>query len=1071
MAYVYRLIEQLGSLCDVAVNKLEGVLEVESNVLINFLYDIELCYYSFNFTFYDFCLTFNLFLNMFLNKYSGGSGGVDCGLVISPARSENLERSPVLSLLNGPVSSPGADVVESTATRIRALYTNATSLNSRKLAEVELMCYELAIEIVMVTETWFSFSSSTNLPNFQLFRRDRTGRRGGGVAIYVKDSLIASEVSDSLLKGVLLSESAEQVWCEVARGGVGDKLLLGCIYRPPGKGSSDGEGSRSELGAIIRSLAAASKAIEQGRYSALCVGGDFNFPELKWFDESVMNMGNDLNLSSIFLDSLESCCLYQAVRAPTFVPADGIPVNTLDFIIADSALRVDVADTLPPLGAASQGHMVLDFTINLPPTCRVDGALRLPRLNYSKGNYIAMRKHFGEVDWERVLCSSSVDALYNVFGEIYSKVVGVSVPLLSATRRYLPCWMTQQVAKLQNKKKRLWHDCRRAGWRSVPLTRIYSRVSRTLASRTRSAIVSHERAIAFSKCPKRLHAYTRSKLRVDTSISSIMGPDGQVLCSTGEIANVLNRHFASVFVSEPSLHAGVFPSPAAFSPSLDHVVFRVEDIAAKLATLDVSKAYGTDGVHPRVLKECSDAIAVPLAIIFKGSLNSGTLPHIWKTANVSPIFKKKGSRADPNNYRPISLTSVVCKVMETFVRDAIMNHLELGNLIAPEQHGFVPRKACVTNLLESMDVITSELNRGSVVDIIFLDFAKAFDRVPHERLLLKLKLSGIGGTLLTWLNDFLRGREQRVVLGGSCSDYVPVGSGVPQGSVLGPTLFAAYINDLPRVIINTSKLYADDCKIIGRADISGCSSIQSDLDAVAVWCETWAMKLNAEKCRVMHFGRQNPRRQYSLCGSILAQTSHERDLGIIISPDLKFSEQSAAAASRANAVLATLKRCFISRDVEMWTTLYKTYVRPHLEFAVQAWRPFLRRDCAVLERVQRRATRIPLPLRGKSYEERLNRMGLMQLEQRRTRGDVIQFFKLMRGADKVRWHSGLLWAPTREIKRPQLRREIVRACLPRYHFFTNRIASSWNSLPDDVVKSSNVNELKAKFDAFSEKRN
>jgi len=338
-------------------------------------------------------------------------------------------------------------------------------------------------------------------------------------------------------------------------------------------------------------------------------------------------------------------------------------------------------------------------------------------------------------------------------------------------------------------------------------------------------------------------------------------------------------------------------------------------------------------------------------------------------------------------------------------------------------------------------------------------------------LLLKLKLSGIGGTLLTWLNDFLRGREQRVVLGGSCSDYVPVGSGVPQGSVLGPTLFAAYINDLPRVIINTSKLYADDCKIIGRADISGCSSIQSDLDAVAVWCETWAMKLNAEKCRVMHFGRQNPRRQYSLCGSILAQTSHERDLGIIISPDLKFSEQSAAAASRANAVLATLKRCFISRDVEMWTTLYKTYVRPHLEFAVQAWRPFLRRDCAVLERVQRRATRIPLPLRGKSYEERLNRMGLMQLEQRRTRGDVIQFFKLMRGADKVRWHSGLLWAPTREIKRPQLRREIFRACLPRYHFFTNRIASSWNSLPDDVVKSSNVNELKAKFDAFSEKHN
>jgi len=454
-------------------------------------------------------------------------------------------------------------------------------------------------------------------------------------------------------------------------------------------------------------------------------------------------------------------------------------------------------------------------------------------------------------------------------------------------------------------------------------------------------------------------------------------------------------------------------------------------------------------------------------MIFTRSLRCGTLPHIWKTTNVSPVFKKKGSRSDPNNYRPISLTSVVVKVMETFVRDAIMCHLEQGQLITPEQHGFVPHKACVTNLLESMDVITSELNHGAAIDVIFLDFAKAFDRVPHERLLLKLELLGLGGALLTWLRSFLRGREQRVVLGSSCSDWVPVGSGVPQGSVLGPTLFAAYINDLPRLITNTSKLYADDCKLIGIADEPGCSSLQSDLDAVVEWCDIWVMQLNVKKCSVMHFGRNNPRTSYSLSGSVLAKSSLERDLGVIVSPDLKFSEQSAAAAARASAVLATLKRCFLSRDVELWTALYKTYVRPHLEFAVQAWRPFLRRDCAMLEKVQKRATRIPLSIRGKCYEERLSRMGLTSLERRRTRGDVIQLFKLMRGFDRVKWRGGLLWAPHREVKRPQLRREIVRACLPRYHFFTNRIASSWNSLPDSVAMAPSVNELKARFDACS----
>lgn len=193
-------------------------------------------------------------------------------------------------------------------------------------------------------------------------------------------------------------------------------------------------------------------------------------------------------------------------------------------------------------------------------------------------------------------------------------------------------------------------------------------------------------------------------------------------------------------------------------------VFSEQVILTKLINLNTNKSTGVDKVHPKVLKECSDSLAKPLSLLFNLSYCSGRVPQLWQCANVTPLFKK-GDKLNPSNYRPVSLTSVVCKVMESIIRDSIMQHLLANKLIISEQHGFVPKKSCCTNLLETMDLITQAIEDGYPIDIIFLDFAKAFDTVAHTRLNIKLSAFGIVDKLLNWIKAFLNGRTQRVILG------------------------------------------------------------------------------------------------------------------------------------------------------------------------------------------------------------------------------------------------------------------------------------------------------------------
>ena len=414
-------------------------------------------------------------------------------------------------------------------------------------------------------------------------------------------------------------------------------------------------------------------------------------------------------------------------------------------------------------------------------------------------------------------------------------------------------------------------------------------------------------------------------------------------------------------------------------------------------------AQGPDGIPARVLKDNCDVLCVPLSIILNKSMNAGCVPQDWKLANVTPIFKK-GSKSKPENYRPVSLTSISCKLMESIIRDQVVSHLEINYLIKASQHGFMKNKSCTTNLLEFLEKITKIIDEGDAADIVYLDFSKAFDKVPKKRLLAKIKAHGIDGNVLSWFSDWLSDRLQRTVLNGCFSDWSRVYSGVPQGSVLGPLAFVIFINDLDDEagLITIINKFADDTKLGQRiVNEEDKDKLQDCLTKLTNWASKWCMEFNVKKCKVLHVGRSNKNFEYLMNGEKLDSVDSERDIGVIIDKSMKPSLQCAEAARRASSVLVQITRAFLYRDRKTFLKLYIQFVRCHLEFSIPAWSPWSQCDIDILERVQKRAVNLITGLKGKSYLEKLQELGLMSLEQRRSRFDLLQTFKIIKGFDNV----------------------------------------------------------------------
>ena len=465
-------------------------------------------------------------------------------------------------------------------------------------------------------------------------------------------------------------------------------------------------------------------------------------------------------------------------------------------------------------------------------------------------------------------------------------------------------------------------------------------------------------------------------------------------------------------------------------------------------------------LKPLLLRELRDEIAPIIKVIFDRSLQTGKLPADWTKANVMPVFKK-GHKARAANYRPFSLTCILCKVLEHILASNIVKHLDGQGILYDLQHGFREKRSCETKLIMLIEDLARSASVGKQTDIILLDFSKAFDKVNQSKLLWKLHQYGIRGHVLDWVRAFLGSRSQRVVIDGEESESIPVTSGVPQDSVLGPILFLIYINDLPNEVCSQVRLFADDTALYLTLESEDDSStLQKDLNILSAWETRWDMGFNPSKCQVVHVtGSKKPvKTDYILHGQVLESVTSARYLGVDISSSLSWNPHVDRITGNANRTLGFVRRNIKTKMSKVRETAYNTLVRPQLKYASAVWDPHTKVRTSQLEQVQRRAARWT----ASNYDWQASATQIVQdlgwrtLEQRRLFYKVIHGLVAVPLLDYIQYSSRI----SRYCHSMTFRQVSTSRDYYNYSFFPLAIVQ-WNALPQSIACLQSLEALKA----------
>ena len=486
-----------------------------------------------------------------------------------------------------------------------------------------------------------------------------------------------------------------------------------------------------------------------------------------------------------------------------------------------------------------------------------------------------------------------------------------------------------------------------------------------------------------------------------------------------------------------------------------------EGVTKLLKGLNPSKALGPDELHPRVLKELASELGPMFAHLFQQSVDTGEIPKEWSLANICPLYKK-GDRSLACNYRPVSLTCVPCKLLEHIVCSNIMAHLDEHKLLSDRQHAFRKKHSCETQLITVIDDWAKILDKGGQVDTFILDFEKAFDTPPHELLKCKLYGYGIGGKTLKWIDSFLCDRQQRVMVNGVKSDWAPVLSGVPQGTVLGPLLFSLYINDITEDIESELRLFADDCVCYREIkNTEDTVKLQEDIDRLGCWARSWGMRFQPVKCNIMQITRKRIKKinaSYSLEGTVLENVEKIKYLGVTITNDLKWNTHVSNICTKANRTLGFLRRNLAACPLDVKESAYKGLVRPILEYGSSVWDPQSILLQVELEKVQKRAARFVtgnyVDYETGSMTGILKNLKWESLKKRRKDSRLIMLYKGLKGAASIPTND--LVPPIRRTRNHHsLAFQIPMAGTDIYKssFFPQTIRD-WNLVTDSLITAS-----------------
>lgn len=881
--------------------------------------------------------------------------------------------------------------------------------------------------VVCITETWLNSDVSSDCivpPGYTMLRWDRDSR-GGGVAIIVKSSLSVSTIT---------SEMPESVWCKIMFSGAA--YVIGAIYRPPNT-SSD---FLDKLNEFLFSHVT--------RSTRLVMTGDFNLPHIDW---GLTTPGHtEISSAEKLLDIAFFYNLRQVVGQPTRISPQS--QSLLDLVF----LSNNVGDIETNVTDGISDHKIIFVTVLTSANVPAEPMVRVEIKEYGKADDTSILDYLETCfdEFESASENASVECLWQRLKVIISTCVDRYVPTRVKKTKQRNPWVTRDIIHAKRKLKRLRR--KKADFNDIQVLR---QKIKMLLSAAKERFFNHTLSGFLRNSPEKFWRYLdKRKERVKQ-----VTVGAELIADKTNMADHFNKYFQSVFARNTS-QSDAHDEAHSRETSIDAISFTQSGVFQQLIQLDEKKAIGPDGIPTCFLRRYAEWMSFYLVIIFRKSLVTHYLPQDWRTAIVIPVFKS-GNRTLMNNYRPVSLTSICCKVMEHVIAKHIIIFLETNGLLSECQHGFRRGFSTVTQLIETIHDLSKAIDDRGQIDVICVDFEKAFDKVPHDKLLLKVRRAGINGDILRWIEAYLAKRKQAVRVDNCESRFLDVYSGVPQGSVLGPLLFLVYINDVVCAVGNSVKLklFADDCLIYAPVTCEGDQiNINQNLQAFALWCEKWEMKINFNKTTFTHI--TNKRNiisfQYSIAGHDLVNVSTFKYLGVSISHNLSWHNHVENVCAVAHRKLCFLRGKLGRATKDVKLLAYKSLIRPSLEYASVVWSPRQKILSMEIEKIQRRAARFICSKyrTTDSVTEMLNSCSLETLEKRRKKQRLKILYQIIHGEININKEK-YLQPPGRLSSRlnhhKAIRPYLTRTNVFRCSFFPDAI-EHWNKLPAHVAESTGV---------------
>lgn len=955
--------------------------------------------------------------------------------------------------------------------------------NKRKINFLSEKCIDENIKLVIITETHLTneiLDTEVTLTDFNVYRADRKERERGGVAIYLHNSLETNETqiqrySNSVCELIMLYENHM-------------KTHIICIYRPPDTKSG-------EFLEVLEEVENYVKTINTDHNVILI--GDFNFRFLRWSktnDQIIHNIKSggtkDEQLqANALIDLTDKYYLNQCICEPTRIN------NVLDLIFindTDLLTQISVEDVSKSF---SDHNLIITNIANnenyKEPPFKKQNSHMLSNFQFwsDEIKWEEMNKYFNDINWEEKL--KSENKVEDDTNTLYNEIYNACIKYIPKKNNKKPYRIPRDRRKLMRRKKFLKRSIK-----NKTNQKEKDKISEKITNIDTKLLKSHENEQLrkehfvvkdIKKNSKLFFSYAKKCAKKVQCIGPLKDEKGKITKDPKEMSDILRNQYEKAFnkskndidisLDKPTKGSTInlndfFSHDGAFSDlEISH-----EDIINMIKETKRNTAPGADCLPSILLHQCATSLVNPLYKILNKSLKNGDIPQMWKEALITPIHKG-GDKQDPSEYRPISLTILIVKILERIIRSYLIQYLEVNDAFPDSQHGFRTGRSTVSQLIEQYDAILDALGSQSNIDIIMLDYSKAFDKINQTILLVKLKNLGITGNIGRWIGNFILERTQYVSINGHMSDPSKVISGVPQGTILAPLLFLIYISDMGNTITkSTLSSYADDSKIykIIKTKEDG-RELQNDATKIYKWTHENLMKFNTTKFAMLRIGNNQQLKdeiKYTTPeGKVIPETTVIKDLGVYFNNKGDFTDHVKIKCAKAKQISGYIFRTFKTRNVNIMMTLFKSLVLPVIDYGSIVWSPYTQKLKSTLESVQRYFTSKIEGMEDLDYYQRLKNLKLLSVERRHERYTILYIFKILQS--KVP-NPGIChkWSPRRGriLITPTLKSsKTSHANTLIHHSFRHRAPRLFNILPQHIRNMSDQKPLeiiKKKIDEF-----